>query len=986
MQKQAKYLIDNYCFGANGISSSWDYDNRYDSAFGDAFPRSIVNHAVGGPVFMKRDFQVQKNGKMVLEALYEVSNCADGVFIEITSSDKKALFELKTEGGKYIFNGIITDEPATTGIVRLKVILHLDNKSAKFVLNGKTVGIYKLYDFEDAATLIIGTDGTTDVTVTPHLVQLYIDYIANESFLGTSKYFPEEWKIHGNYELSEYSPTSYTYAKTVLKAGETSFAVLPIEKTNGNIVLEGYFLLPEGADGACFSLKSNGEEAFAVYSENSEFKTGDGTSLRNFTPNVWQLIRFETDGKNILVKIDGKKCGTFKSKSSSFDEISITFVPEIDATLCFSDIKCEYLIDYPDYCPKPEPVRHPEFEVGMNMCSMWREGHHFGWDRITHFKENTPLIGPYDEGSPEVADWEIKFMVEHGLTFQHYCWYCPDPKIDRPMKRSRMDHALRDGFMNARYSDMMKFAIMWENAGYNNTSTDDFKEFIWKYWCDYFFTDDRYLVIDNKPLLTIWCTRFLEYWGEEKTAEMLEFMNEDIKRYGFDGMWFMSATWIHNYPLLSKFFDVTYAYHYLEGGSSAEHQINCIDTCNKYHEEQGMASFMNSISVGYNTCAWHGPEERCPLISLEGFEKVLRFAKNHGESADGSNPFDKYFMISTWNEYGEGTYAMPSHLHGFGYLDKIREVFVPESGKCENLLPDENQRKRITYLNVDGRRLIRRYGTEQSEEYVVSDNNIFNSIDFKNDTNFDNVLPFINTKLIYNDNSVRVIPDGHHEHYSLLVSDRNGLFTHEQVSCVRVRIRTEHFALIRLAFLTDTDQRWASNKAEISKAVTGVTGWTDVFYNVSRFPSWNGRITDVRVDNMVGTEFEIARIDFFKFDPNSECIPSVNVNNRRLKLEFLPIIENGHFIVSFNQKYSTFRSLKLYHEYNANSQKLLISSVKNVIYYTLGSDKVIKNGIEHKVSVPLTFRDGLATFAIDEMCELLEIPYTISENRIEINV
>ena len=34
-------------------------------------------------------------------------------------------------------------------------------------------------------------------------------------------------------------------------------------------------------------------------------------------------------------------------------------------------------------------------------------------------------------------------------------------------------------------------------------------------------------------------------------------------------------------------------------------------------------------------------------------------------------------MISTWNEYGEGTYIMPSKGNGgFGYLDALREVYT----------------------------------------------------------------------------------------------------------------------------------------------------------------------------------------------------------------------------------------------------------------------------------------------------------------------
>ncbi len=991
MQKQAKYLIDNHT-GATR-ESSWDYDNRYESDFENPFPASLVNHAVGGVISIKRDFQAQTSGKMVLELVYRVDTNTDGLFVKIRGTDNKELFEYHTKNGKFVFNGVQTDEEAVLGHNRVKVAFSLDQKTAKFVVNGKTVGVYNLYDFTDASCLVIGTTGETDITVTPVISELYIDYIANETFVSTNKYFPDEWKISGNFELCEHAPTNFAYlrafnyAKTTLKAGERASAILPISETDGNAIVEGYFLLPEGADGAAFSLKCHGDEVISVYTENSEFKTVNGEFLRKFTPNVWQLIRFETCGKNVLIKINGKKCASLQISSDTFDEIAISFAPSVDASLCFADVVCESLIDYPDYCPEPNPVRHPEYEVGMNICSLWREGYHMGWSWITHFKENTPLIGPYDEGLPEVADWEIKFMVEHGLTFQHYCWYNPDSLCNAPIKRSYMDHALRDGYMNARYSDMMKFVIMWENSTYNNSNPEDFKNYIWPHWCEFFFTDDRYLVIDNKPLVTIWSANFLQYWGEEKAKDVFEFMNEDIKRYGFDGMWFMSATWLCDYPQLSKYFDVLYSYHYHEGGCIPGHQIHRIDECIRNHEEKGMATFMKSISSGYNTAAWHGAQERCPNISLDDYEIVLNHAKNHADNCDGKSLFDKYFMISTWNEYGEGTYVMPSHLHGFGYLDKIRKVFVPGSGQCENLLPDENQRKRLTYLTVSGKRLIRRHGFEQSEEFVFTDKDIYRSWDFRNDAKYDDVYSFEETKLRYNGDSVSVlIPENEYEHYSVLLSNKNGLCQSTDATHVRIRIRAKEFALIRVAFLTDSSQVWFPDKVDINKSVVANEEYFELIFHLGRFPTWKGRITDIRIDNMVKTEFEIEQIDLLKFNPEHLDVPKVFINDRNPILDFIPIMENGHIVVSFDQAKSTFRALKLYHEYNGDSEELMIASVSDKVVYKLGSNKVVKNGIEQTVSVPLTMRDGLVTLAIDELCSLLNIDYSVDGNVISIKV
>lgn len=80
------------------------------------------------------------------------------------------------------------------------------------------------------------------------------------------------------------------------------------------------------------------EELVGVQSTDSAFYTSDGSFLRRFTPNVWQLIRFETDlaEKTVSIKIDGKLCGRFPfslAEKQAFTGVSVTFAPKKDATL-----------------------------------------------------------------------------------------------------------------------------------------------------------------------------------------------------------------------------------------------------------------------------------------------------------------------------------------------------------------------------------------------------------------------------------------------------------------------------------------------------------------------------------------------------------------------------------------------------------------------------------------------------------------------------
>ena len=133
--------------------------------------------------------------------------------------------------------------------------------------------------------------------------------------------------------------------------------------------------------------------------------------------------------------------------------------------------------------------------IGMNMCSLWHTGEHIGWDCISAYPEIKPVLGYYDEGLPEVADWEIKFMLENGVDFQLYCWY--SSQSNAPIKVTGLAEAIHDGYFNCRYSDMSRFALLWEAANAAHPAgSEAFRRYFVPYWIEQFFSDKRYMTID----------------------------------------------------------------------------------------------------------------------------------------------------------------------------------------------------------------------------------------------------------------------------------------------------------------------------------------------------------------------------------------------------------------------------------------------------------------------------------------------------------
>ena len=107
------------------------------------------------------------------------------------------------------------------------------------------------------------------------------------------------------------------------------------------------------------------------------------------------------------------------------DFVKMTVGSVATGNVYFDNIMIQQLSEEPDDYPSVpvKPEKDTGALIGIQSCSIWREGTHMGWDCLNGYKDRTPYLGYYDEGSPEVADWEIKWLAEPGIDFQRYCWF-----------------------------------------------------------------------------------------------------------------------------------------------------------------------------------------------------------------------------------------------------------------------------------------------------------------------------------------------------------------------------------------------------------------------------------------------------------------------------------------------------------------------------------------------------------------------------------
>ncbi len=359
------------------------------------------------------------------------------------------------------------------------------------------------------------------------------------------------------------------------------------------------------------------------------------------------------------------------------------------------------------YVPKPEPAESDR-TVLMHYCPLWKFGTHYGWNKIELWPGRKPAIGFYDEGTPEVADWHIKYALEHGIQGFIYCWYRAtlEPEIEE-----QLGHALHDGLLEAKYLDMFKFSIMWENGCAQGVKdTRDLLDNVLPYWMEQFFTHPSYLKVDNKPVLFVWRPERVgpQLGGVEATRNAFEQMREACRRQGFDGIWIIGCVSTADRGVLTRMaeegWDASSAYAVWgerdrelgrdeEGLATIPHRV-FMDSQQAVWEGKrkiGVLPDITTVMMGWDKRPWFGKRSTFYTrdVSVANFERALEAGKAHADQAPGNGLDRRLFVLDNWNEFGEGHYLEPCSAFGFGFVDAVRRVFCRDRTPCRDVTPED---------------------------------------------------------------------------------------------------------------------------------------------------------------------------------------------------------------------------------------------------------------------------------------------------------
>ena len=344
----------------------------------------------------------------------------------------------------------------------------------------------------------------------------------------------------------------------------------------------------------------------------------------------------------------------------------------------------------------------PQFHEDENNNKWWGKG----FTEWTNLKRIDPLYkghnqpriplnyNYYDLEKKETMEWQTQLMKEYsieGLCYYHY-WSIGKKLLNKPVENL------------LKWKDIkQKFCFFWANHSWRkdwigektilfNQEYGSEKE--WEIHFEYlknFFSDTRYIKINNKPLFIIYNKEEIENY-----EKMEKFFEKKCIEMGFNGIEILiSINKEKKLSLVNKkviirepdcslnrktiFERILYKL-------KKEYKIGKILPIQKYNYER-------FLKEGFKIAKNNINESNYPTI-FTGWDNTPRY-RERGFILENSNPeiFKRYLLkykklmkekkcefifVNAWNEWTEGMYLEPDEKNGYKYLEVIKEVVETE--------------------------------------------------------------------------------------------------------------------------------------------------------------------------------------------------------------------------------------------------------------------------------------------------------------------
>ena len=1034
--KEAFYLIDDFLMNTAvrnipNIGSGWryDYTGSLQPGVEGQYTNKLIDITPDDNISVSRQIFPQHDGVLTLEVIMAASVNVNGITINFVDGEGNAVFTLGTENDKFYscLEGGFDKKTNNTGItslldgtlMRIKMELDLEDGTASSYVGGTLISTHKFAALaSDISEISISTGIPEATTLEIKNVHLYKNYKVNDVFrVEKEGNAPFGYTTTGDIKVQKMTGSNASNTgdinsvKINAKANANANAHKQFKEVGGLVKLEAYMLLPTEDDGAYFTASYKNYPVFKIETRNGKFYYGE-KELYDFSANIWQNIHVEanTNEQTFLLRINGKlidEALPFANNVPAFDNIDIGITPDAGCVMWFDDVEVHEMFEYDDYCPEPKKLK-TDYYVSMSVCNLWRNGSHYGWEYIAPHDDLTPYLGYYDEGFAETMDWEIKFLAEHGVSFYNMCWYAPACPQNDPIKKPRMVDAFHDGFFNAKYSDMLDFTIMFENASFKTAAAyDSFVNNVWPFWIEWYLKDDRYFTIDNKPFIVIYqYANWIEMCYEKpitssmtqaekdeihanaiaRANNLFKMMEQDMKDIGYDGLILTFTNRGNTEKIASECLAISAAgvfpYNWGSAANTLDNFKTQVEAAYKLSSSYGI-DLLAVGGIGFNHIGWK--LERWDLMSTEEFTELLMwfrddFMKRYATKYknDPENLWkSKFIQFATWNEYGEGHYLYPSNVNGFGYLDAIAEVFgAEEHDKSLDVMPTDAQKARVGRLYPGYRNYIRRKYFIQPQTPVPDV--VSKAYDFTQTNSIDTLKlgfsGFSPKPQQVNKTISGISWSGITYSYSGEIkgtsSNTDPILSWKlaepiegkDFEFVHVKLGSANGGLTGTVYFIIEGN---TNFSEDYKLTFNINepGVHDYYIPTSQSLVWNNTITHFRIDpgSLINNEVTFHCLELMNYSAEIKGL-EIFIDNSKFEpfaVDAIRSYDNNEVYIAPSEEDNFYRQLHIVYDWNVHTKKLRLETPNETVFeFEEGSDTVLVNGKAKTLAKKFEVYDG----------------------------
>ena len=338
----------------------------------------------------------------------------------------------------------------------------------------------------------------------------------------------------------------------------------------------------------------------------------------------------------------------------------------------------------------------PQFHTIPENDRWWGKGF-TEWTNVTlgqpqfigHYQPHLPdELGFYDLSNKETLTRQIELAKKYGVFgfCFHYYWFSGGKKLlEKPIFNYLNDRELDFPFMICWANE--PWSRRWDGSESDILMPQNFQEEdILKFIKDIlpFFKDNRYIKINNSPVLIVYRPLYLKKKLIKKTVKI---WREYVKEEGFDDLYLMYTKMGCCFKDLSKVgFDASIEFPPNCTKAVAQKKLKIINPNYEgeifnLHKTVIETNKIKSEDNTYKTVfpSWDNTARKknnAHIFYNSSPEFYKKWLYNSIKETDELHPESKLVFINAWNEWAEGAHLEPDRKYGFAYLEATLDALL----------------------------------------------------------------------------------------------------------------------------------------------------------------------------------------------------------------------------------------------------------------------------------------------------------------------